>query len=177
MQGKTCRQSTRLSTHRLLLIVNLSVNWQAYACVQRSTCTFFQRIHRNHHRPEDSDGVSRHKLVPISPNTSYRIPSHANPTLQIVKAQIDLAGHGLLAWSTKLIDVRPRLLHLSSLVVRWRCRSVANPVCTIHTIGTKLVATAKSLELKIERRTLRRSSTASSSTIPASSVKIRSGGC
>jgi len=25
------------------------------------------RIHRNHHSPEDSDGVSRHRLVPISP--------------------------------------------------------------------------------------------------------------
>jgi len=25
------------------------------------------RIHRNHHSREDSDGVSRHRLVPISP--------------------------------------------------------------------------------------------------------------
>ena len=25
------------------------------------------RIHRNHHSPEDSDGGSRHRLVPISP--------------------------------------------------------------------------------------------------------------
>jgi len=25
------------------------------------------KIHRNHHNPEDSDRVSRHRLVPISP--------------------------------------------------------------------------------------------------------------
>ena len=28
----------------------------------------FHRIHRNHHSPEDSDGVSRQRLVPILPN-------------------------------------------------------------------------------------------------------------
>ena len=28
---------------------------------------YFWKIHRNHHRPEDSDSVSRQRLVPISP--------------------------------------------------------------------------------------------------------------
>jgi len=40
--------------------------------------------------------------------------------MRIVKAEIDLLG--LLAWSTKLVDGRHRVLHLRSLVVRWRRR-------------------------------------------------------
>ena len=72
----------------------IAVNWSVnlHACVQRSTCI------------------------------SCRISSHANPALPIVQAEIDLPLHGLLAWSTKLVDGRPRVLHLRSLAVRWRRR-------------------------------------------------------
>ena len=93
------------------------VNWSVYwyARVQRSTCT------------------------------SWRIPSHANPTLRIVKAEIDLSRHGLLAWWTKLVDGRHRTLHLRYLSHAGGA-ALANLICTIPTTGTKLVATATSLE-------------------------------
>jgi len=58
------------------------------------------------------------------------IPSHANGILRIVKAEIDLPWHGLLAWSTSFVD------HAD----------LANLMCTIHAVGTELVATATSLE-------------------------------
>ena len=41
-------------------------------CVYDTVNPFYlHRIHRNHHSPEDSDGVSRHRLVPISPYIAY----------------------------------------------------------------------------------------------------------
>jgi len=43
--------------------------------------------------------------------------------MRIVKAEIELPRHALLAWSTRLVDGRPRVLHVRSLIVRWRRRS------------------------------------------------------
>jgi len=37
------------------------------AALKRVNWVHIYRIRRNHHSPEDSDGVSRHRLVPISP--------------------------------------------------------------------------------------------------------------
>ena len=51
------------------------------------------RIHRNHHSPEGNDGVSRHRLVPISPTcyilhfqmtTGFRLQSNRNMLLKCV---------------------------------------------------------------------------------------------
>jgi len=59
----------------------------------------FHWIHRNHHRPEDSDGVSRHRLVPILPTfyisdfqmiTGFRLRLNWNMLLKCVSgAAID----------------------------------------------------------------------------------------
>jgi len=54
---------------------------------------FIHRIHRNHHGPEDSDGVSSHRLMPISPTfyishfqmiTGFRLQSNWNMLLKCV---------------------------------------------------------------------------------------------
>jgi len=76
------------------MLPNVIVNWSVnlYACVQHSTCS------------------------------SCRIPSHANPTLRIIKAR----SIGVVN-KTKLVDGRPRVL-----VVRWRRRPSESRVYYSH---------------------------------------------